>query len=149
MEHKRRHGIYKLGAKNSGINKSKNQRAKIPSKKVPSAGSIQSTVLLRKIHLEYLNIMQRHYAEQYENLSRKFYAKFGQQGEKAKTTQQRLTFDRFQSERNNLFQGSQYKRLHQLIERISDDRGSSELYTLTDQHQQGMKKTLRNLQSML
>lgn len=98
--------------------------------------------------MEYLTITQRYYAEQYENLSKKFYAKFGQQGEKAKTVQQKSTFDNFQAERNKLFQGGQYKHVHSLIDRIDDGR-RDELYALTDKYQQEMKRTLRNLESML
>lgn len=98
----------------------------------------RSTDSIRKIHSEYLSIMQKYYSDQYLILADQFFAKYGNTGQRARE---------FSQERNGLFQGSGFAYLTRLLERR--DLNVNELYSLTEKYQRGMKRTLKNLKSML
>ncbi|KAG4079893.1 hypothetical protein HA402_015024 [Bradysia odoriphaga] len=116
------------------INKAKNQ---IPARAARATAKTQAD-RMKKIHSEYLEIMQKYYAGQYEKVANKFFAKFPEDGDRAR---------KFKRERNMLFQGGEYANLSGLLN--TRDLSEDELYSLTEKHQQGMKETLKNLESML
>lgn len=82
--------------------------------------------------------MQKYYSDQYVILNDQFFAKHGSTGRRDR---------KFSEEKDGLFQGSRFMQLTRLLERR--DLNVNELYSLTEKYQRGMKRTLKNLKSML
>lgn len=94
--------------------------------------------------------MQEYYADKYAKLAKRFFEKFGKDGERARNKSDKSIWNDFIRERNKLFQAGKYSILMQMIENsdISLARNRVQMEKVTDEYQDQMKETIENIQAM-